>query len=798
MKHTPSIFFLLLLSQLSFGQSSNISGKITDSLGVSIPLTAISVEGTTLGAVSNEKGEYRLALRPNKIFNIVISHSNFKSQRREITLQPNETLILNFVLVEKTVQLQEVDITSQPNDDTRKEAGAVKVDPKTLQEIPTPFMDFNQALLSGAALGMSSNSELSSAYSVRGGNFDENLVYVNNMQIYRPFLVRAGQQEGLSFINPDLVKSVEFSSGGWQAKYGDKLSSSLNVDYKTPQRTSASMMLGLLGGSAHLEGISKNKKLSYLVGARHKSSKYLLGTLETQGEYLPRFTDIQTFLTYDLSGKNKEAGTTTIDLLASYARNRYELTPTSRVTTFGTFNQVFRLNVGFVGNEELSYDTFQGGLRLKHKVGEKFTTSFITSAMGTKEREFVNVEGGYQLCDIGQNLNTGELNSCVLVRGIGSEFRYARNFLEAEIYSAESRNTWEVADHTKIEFGARLDYEKIDDKLHEYSFLDSAEYVQLTETITSENELESQRMSGYLQASHAIGYSHSLTYGLRATYWTLNEEWIFSPRLQYALQPDWYSDIVFTASVGLYQQQPFYREMRDFEGNVNTSLKAQSSLHTIVGMDYDFFQWGRPFKFITEVYYKKMWNLVPYDIDNVRLRYYAENNAVGYAWGADFRISGEFIPNTESWFNLSILKTEEDVEEDGRGYIRRPSDQRVTISFFFQDHLPNNPSVRVNFRALYGSGLPYGPPNTPQYRNSFSSGSNYFRTDMGFSKVVKFKQKEGKRTFETLFIGLDILNVFGVSNNISFNWVPDFDGNQFAVPNSLSQRFFNLKAVLKY
>lgn len=792
-----AILFLLAGSHAR-AQQPVVSGYVTDSLGQPVELVNIVVQQLRRGTTTNSQGFYRLELPAGLAHNITFSHSEFMPRQREVRLGAGENLRLDVRLQPKTTYLQGVEISSGLEESVRGQAGALRVDPKDLQQVPTPFMDFNQALVSGGALGIVGNNELSSAYQVRGGNFDENLVYVENIQVYRPFLVRAGEQEGLSFINPDMVGGVEFSSGGWQPKYGDKLSSVLNVTYRQPARSGGSLTLGLLGGSLHAEGTSTNKKFRFSAGARHKSSRYLLGTLETDGEYLPRFTDVQSWLTWDLSGKNRQPGTTTLGLLTSYARNRYSLEPESRTTTFGTFNQVFRLNVLFTGNEELSYDTFQGGLKLSHFFSDSFRSDFILSAMGTREREFINVEGGYRLCDVNTSFGTPDFNECVLVRGFGSEFRYGRNLLNARIFSAESRNEWEINTRWRMDFGLRLDLEKVEDELYEYTFLDSADFVQSTDLLLSSNVIESQRLSGYWQTGLEIAGNQQLTAGVRFQYWSLNNDVVFSPRLQYSIAPYWNKDIVFRLAAGYYRQPPFYREMRDFEGGLNTDLRAQSSLHLIAGMDWNLLFWGRPFKFIMEGYYKDLWDVVAYDLDNVRLRYYATNDTRAQVVGADFRLSGEFIPGTQSWFNLSLLSAREDVTFDERGDIRRPSDQRVTFSFFFEDHLPNDPSIRVNIRTLFGSGLPYGPPNSPQFRQALSSASRYVRSDIGFSKIFSIKRQSGKRSLESVWVGLEVLNLFGVDNNISFTWVPDFSGLQFAVPNSLSQRFFNLRTVLRY
>ncbi len=790
----------ILLSVLLLGATTNyaqnrgvVEGTITSAANEPIPLVNIVVlPNSTTGVTSNENGKFELTL-PYGTYQLYFSHSAFNNKVVEVNLN-RPKISVTVKLSPKTRYLEGVTIQSKEDIEIREQASTIQVSPATLKEIPTPFLDFNQSLVSGGGLGIMSNNELSSSYSVRGGNFDENLVYVNDILIYRPFLVRSGQQEGLSFVNPEMVAKVDFSSGGWQPKYGDKLSSVLNIQYKAPQETHASLIAGLLGGSAHIEGSTPDKSLSFISGFRYKSAQYLLNTLDVQGQYLPRFGDFQTYLEWRPNKNNQEK--TKVGFLLNYASNFYQVEPEEQVTRFGTFQQVFRLRTAFEGNESLQYSTWQGGLKLAHQFNKRFESQFITSALITREREFVNLEGGYLLCDVDNNLGSNNFNDCATIIGLGTNFDYARNFLAAQIFAVENRNVWNVSDKTKVEFGFRVSTENIDDQLNEYSFTDSADFVSVQSLLQTDLKLQGERLSGYLQQTVAPNEVHSFTYGVRANYWTVNQQWLISPRSQYSIAPKWQRDIIFTAALGSYQQAPFYRELRDFEGVLNQDLKGQSSMHAIVGMDWNFTQWNRPFKFITEIYHKQMWNVVAYDVDNIRLRYYADNDTRAYATGIDFRLSGEFIPNTESWFNLSIMEVKEDKENDGRGYIRRPSDQRLTFALFFRDHLPNNPSIRMHIRYLYGTGLPYGPPNSLQFRNALGAGTKYNRADVGFSKVIAFENE--KSVIKSFWFGLEILNLFGVNNNISFNWLEDFNDNQYAVPNSLSQRFFNLRLIARY
>ncbi|MGB0525565.1 MAG: TonB-dependent receptor, partial [Flammeovirgaceae bacterium] len=779
-------------------QTAIIEGKVINAKNQAIELVTISILNSATGTATDKSGNFRLEVPATQDFTLVIKHIEYKEKRFQLNLKPNEVKSLTIQLGEKIIELEEVDIiTNKEEEKTRDEAGTLYLKARTIRSNISAFGDFNQALV--GQIGVVGNNELSSSYSVRGGNFDENLVYVNDIQVYRPFLVRSGQQEGLSFVNPELVEGVSFSAGGWQPKYGDKLSSSLNITYKTPSTTRASLIAGLLGGSAHLEGRTKNGKFTHATGIRYKDSRYLLGNTEIQGEYLPRFFDLQTFITVDLSGKSQEPRTTTLSFLGSYASNSYEVEPENQVTNFGTFQQALQFRVGFDGDESLKYNTWQGGLKLSHFFSDRFKTNLIVSGMNTQEREYIDLEKGYLLCDVDKNTSSATFNECVTTRGVGALFDYARNALDATIFTAESRNEFRASPNTNIEFGFRYNYQDVDDILDEYSFFDSVDFVTVTNNVVSENELVTNTLSGYFQSTHFLDSTKTLTYGLRATYFDLNGQLLLSPRVQFSLRPNWRRDIAFSFAAGVYQQPAFYRELRGFDGQLNRDLLAQGSLHLIAGMDYDFKMWGRPFKLLSEVYHKRLWDVVPYDIDNVRLRYYANNNAVAKVTGFDVRLSGEFIKDAESWINLSLLTAQEDVEEDGRDYIRRPSDQRMTFGMFFQDHFPGDPTWKMNIKFVFGTGLPYGPPNSFRFRQALQGGNQYNRMDIGFSKLLVLNSKNpGSKSLESLWIGLEVLNLLGVDNTIAFTWITDFSNNQYAVPNSLSQRFFNLRAVLRY
>lgn len=791
------ILSLCLLFPLSplFAQEVMVKGVVVDSTAQGIVDVNVQVGSTARGTTTDSSGHFQFTL-PAGTYKLLFSHLEYQSHARQITLSSADTFELRVEMKAQLRMLDEVEVSGQEDEALRREAGVMTIEPNAAKVAPSPFGDFTRIL--ATLPGVVSNNELSSTYSVRGGNFDENLVYVNDIPVYRPFLVSAGQQEGLSFINPDLVGAVTFSSGGWQAKYGDKLSSNLNVTYKTPDETRASATVSLLNGGVHLEGSTKNKKVRYLIGGRYKTAQYLLNTLETDGEYLPRFLDLQSYVSVDLDN-DSEDNKTELGILGAIADNRYLVKPESRETTFGTLDKPFRLFVGYDGQEILNYRTYQLGLKLTHRIRDWWTTKLITSRVSTSEREYFDLESGYRLCDIDITPGSQNFNRCVTILGIGSNYSHARNKLEAEIINIENRHVMSLNRRNTLEFGLGYANERINDIVEQYAFSDSSGYSTIQQSISNALDLNSYRFFAFLQNTTELNEVHTFNYGLRVNYWTVNQQWLLSPRLQYSFKPLGVRDVVFRFAAGLYQQPPFYRELRDRQGELNTDVLAQSSMHFIAGADYRFTMFGREFAFLSELYYKHLYNVNPYDVDNVRIRYYADNNATAYATGADFRISGEFIPGAESWFSLGFLQTKENIEGDGLGYIRRPSDQLVNFGVFFQDHLPNDPSTRVYVSFLYGSGLPFGPPESEQYRN-FLDGPDYKRLDLGFSKHLNFRKEKTEENgfFRSLWLGLEMLNVLGAENTISYTWVKGVQNEQYAVPNRLSARFFNIKLIARY
>ncbi|SMD31850.1 TonB-dependent Receptor Plug Domain [Reichenbachiella faecimaris] len=759
-----------------------VKGEVKDSLNLPISDVFVLLLPDSSSTLTNKKGEFSIKVRNAKKRKVIFSHLQYENFAIDITTSDKVSVVLK----EKTQVLSGIDIQERRFEETQ-EIGSIEIDAKNAYTLPSATGDFSKIL--ATLPGVTSNNELASVYSVRGGNYDENLIYVNGMKVYRPFLVSAGRQEGLGFINTDMVGHVQFSAGGWQAKDGDKLSSVLKVQYRVPKRNEATINASLLGGSLHYGGVSKKGDLHYSFGVRHKNSKYLLGTLETNGNYLPKFTDFQGFISKQLGSK------TTLGLLASSAHNNYLTIPESKETEFGTIQASFRVSTAFEGREKLDYHTNQVGLILSHSFSEDFISRLVVSGVHSSERENYEIEGAYLLCDINRNPGSNRFNECVTIRGIGSNYAYGRNKLEAEVLSIDQKNEIYLGNDV-LSFGMSWDYENLDDRLKEFAFTDSADFSNVTFSANNAIAIQSHKVSGFVQYTlNSRDSLHTINVGTRLNYWTYSEQWLVSPRIQYAYRMGIRRASILRLATGVYQQHPFYRELRNRTGVINPEVKAQSSFHVVGGIDHYFNAWGRPFKLSSDFYYKYLWNVNPYDVNNIKIRYFGTNQATAYAYGLDFRVNGEFIEGTESWFSLGILNTMEDLQE-GDGYVRRPTDQRLNLGIFFQDHLPNDPSIKVSVNTLFGSGLPFGPPGRDDLRNSFQ-GDQYFRLDLGFSKSFEF---ENDKTLSpnSLWIGLELLNALGADNTISYTWIQDVVGNQFAVPNALSARFLNVRVIAKF
>jgi hypothetical protein len=790
-------------------------GTLRDANGLPLELASVGVEGQPGGANTTAEGTFMLPVRvlaAGQTVVLVVRRLGYLQLRIPLKLPADAAKPLRLTMRLDTKALGGVRVTARSDQaDTREQVSITRIDPQSAKIIPSPFGDFNAILKT--LPGVVSNNELSSTYNVRGGNYDENLVYVNGFEIYRPFLVTSAQQEGLSFINPDLVKQVEFSSGGWQPKYGDKLASVLSVDYKTPEKFAASLTGSLVGGAAHVEARSANGRVSYLAGVRYKNAQYVLNSLkQQQGGYNPTFYDAQAFVNIGL-GKKEDMQRTTLGLLGVIAHNDYRFSPQTGQATFSTgTNQFTRVFIAYDGRERMQFDTYQSGLNLKHDFSSRLQMELLGSALISREFEFRDVEAAYTFAEINRDPTSPDFNQAVRQRDIGSQFKHSRNFLTARIFTAETRGRWNPGGNHTVRWGAKIGREKITDTLDEYSFADSADFVPDARRLRLRSDLIllSTRSQGFVQDTWNLDSLRTVTYGVRAHYWTTNGQLVISPRVQFSQISRQHPNRSFKAAMGVYYQPPFYRELRDQttisqgvqQAYLNPELRAQKSYHFIVGKEITFQQYGRPFKFSAEAYYKYLTDVVPYDVDNVRLRYFAKNSARAYAAGFDARLSGEFVKGAESWFSLGVLSTQEDVDGDNKGYIRRPQDQRVNVGVFFQDHLPNNPSVRGYVNLVYGSGLPFSPPNEPTLRGTNALVTSYKRVDLGFSKVIGLKNNGAPKahvySFESLWLGLEILNVLAANNVAGYSYLQDVNGITYSVPSYLSQRVVNLRLIARF
>ena len=802
-----------------------IYGSITDSIGRGIADVNIQVRNHNILESSNDIGSYQIQVPAQKDLELIFTYVGRNPYILKVKpLNPGERLNIP-IQMSYGISLRTF-VMSEERD--REKISMVSIDPKKIEGLPNVSGSFESILKT--LPGVTSNSELSSQYNVRGGNYDENLIYVNDIEIYRPFLPRSGQQEGLSFIHTELVQNVKFSAGGFEARYGDKMSSVLDIKYKDPTKFAASTNAGLLGVQSHVEGASKDLRFTYLLGARYWSNKYVLGTLDVQGDYQPSFYDVQTLLNFHIKEN------LTLSVLGSYAQNRYNFIPQNRETTFGTVTRAYRLNIFFDGADLMEYQTGTLAATVNYRPTPFSQLKLIASTFYSNENEIFTVEGAYRLSDIETDLGSDNFAQARNLRGVGYFINNARNSVIARVSNIGHRGFQTMGKHN-LQWGAFFQTEQIQDKLHEWQYDDSSGFSRpqldtngnfnLNSFLSTRLNLSSHRLHGYLQNSQTLNktYNAVLTYGLRANYWSYNQQLVFSPRLQFGFEPnrkhnrlvrdkiiagkirkDW----MIKAAYGWYYQAPFYRELRDFDGVLNPNIRAQRAIHYVLGGDMNFTAWNRPFKFTTEVYYKQLDFLIPYEIDNVRIRYFANNNSSGYASGLDFRVNGEFVKGAESWASVSFMKTQEKITgiSDIFGnaitprYIPRPTDQRLTFAIFFQDYLRNNPKIRMNLNLVYGSGLPFGVPDRNRY-NDISRMPSYRRVDIGLNRVLIAEENEKrnnfwKRTFKSAWVGIEVFNLLGINNTISYIWITDVSANRYAVPNYLTNRRINLRLLLKF
>lgn len=820
MKFCKAIFTLFLLCQFnSLAQTATITGIVLDEENV--PLPNVNISTGSLGTATDSNGFYVLNIYADTETQIIFSHIGHKDLLLEgLLLSTNETFEFSPLL--KTDIVQVAGVTVSPRG--RKEVtGIISISPEQLRKIPGANAGVENILK--LLPGVSSNNELSTQYSVRGGNFDENLVYVNEIEVYRPFLIRSAQQEGLSFVNSNLVQDVKFSPGGFQAKYGDKLSSVLDITYKTPATFSLQGDFSFLGASATLETRSKNKKLSSITGFRYRNNALLVNSQQTQSNFNPAFTDVQSYLTYRFSNKFN------LSFLGNLSINDYTNEPLNRQTNFGTLQDPKALTVFYAGKEVNRYATALGAFKGNYQLNDNTTLKLITSLYHTTEEEYSDVFASYQLGAVDSNLGSETLGEISNPRGIGSQFNRSRNDLDALIFNIDHRG---IHEHNNLvmEWGVKYTHEDIRDQLRESEFIDSVGFsvrpprsefinnqpevpfnapLEAFESLTATNFVKTNRFSGFFQLGKQTKWGANDLYynmGIRSQHWTVSgtdvekvSQTVVSPRAQLAIKPDWKKDMLFRLSGGVYHQPPFYRELRDSSGIIRPNVKAQKSVHIVAGNEYSFLLWERPFTLISEAYYKNLTNVNPYTIEDVRIRYSATNDTKAYVYGAELRLNGAFVPGTESWVSLGYLKTEEN--RNKRGYISRPTDQRLKLGILFQDYIPTIPDLKMYLNLVYSTGVPGGSPSYADPYVFQNRLRDYRRADLGISYIFVDKNKmygsdHWLRSFKELSIGFEIFNLFNNQNSITNTWVRDVDSkNEFAVPNFLTSRVLNLRLQMR-
>lgn len=776
------VVILLFVVQPVLVLSQSISGRIFDSASKPIEGASVAVVGTSAGTATASDGGFSITYKGG--FPVELSVSSIGFESKIITLNALTSNLL-IVLKSTSVSIDDVEVKG-----TQQQSNFQTIDSKTAAVVVDVAGGIEGVVKS--QMGVSSNSELSSQYRVRGGNFDENMIYVNGVEVYRPFLIRSGEQEGLSFVNPDMVGNIQFSSGGFDASYGDKMSSVLNVNYKVPSATAGNVKLSLLGGSAYFGGSNFNNRLSHITGVRYKTNQYLLGSLDVSGDYAPSFFDVQSFISYKMSSR------LSFDILAYYSQNRYDFTPSNRETSFGTISDVKHLTIYFEGEEADRYQTGMLTARSIFTPNSRNEISASISMYRSLEDENYDLLGEYWLQQIGVDPTSNI--------GVGGYLQHARNELFGQIYNASVDASHSIDNH-KISWALKFQHENFDDQIDEWQLNDSAGYVmghspsfELNDVIKTNASMRSDRLSAYamdqISWRNANGSALYLNYGMRIAHWTYNGETLLSPRVNFRLVKN---ASIYRLAAGLYYQSPLYREIRKYDGTLNEDIKSQRSFQVVAGTDLFFNISERPFKFTAEMYYKYINNLNPYRIDNVRIQYSGLNNAHGYAVGLDMKLNGQLVSDVESWMCLSLMKTAENIDGDGHGYIPRPSDQRVMFSMFFQDYLPINKSYTVNLSMHVGSGLPFGPPNSERYLATYRMPS-YKRVDAGFFKdFVKRSDGTAKAvSIKSFVLGVELFNLFDFDNTISYFWVSDVNGGKYAVPNYLTSRRLNVKLSIEF
>jgi hypothetical protein len=832
MRLTVFIFLVFIaLSSSAQKKVAFVSGKVIDENENAVAGATVTILGKQNGILTSDSGSFRIKVPAEKAFALIFSHADFHDVQKNFYLSESEEEQVTVRLLRNSKALETVVISDEKE---RKETGLIKINPKSAVTLPG---------VTGGVEGLiktlvGSNNELTSQYSVRGGNYDENLIYINDFEIYRPYLVRNGQQEGLSFINPELVKNIDFYNGGFQAKYGDKISSVLDIQYKKPVTFGGSVYISPLEQGLHLEGSSKNKKLSWLFGVRNKTYKNLLSSQETKGNYVPSASDLQAYLTYKISQKLQ------LEVLGIISGSRFSLIPESAQKSTAVFSPLFTANLGldifFDGQEKDNYSNNLIGVSLVHSVNKKVKLKWMMSRYGDNENENFDITGAYLFGERSFDKTKPDFGKIINPLGAGVYQNYARNALDIQVYNFSHKGSYELGKHF-LQWGAGIDHTIINDHVNEWEFQDSAGYslpfnpnqINLSNVLKSDANLTVDKYSGYMQDNIRLSGTVTqvtLQAGVRFNYNSFNKEFLISPRAQISYKPDWKNDIVFKASAGIYDQPPFYREMRRYDGSVNTALKSQKSIQYVAGFDYNLSHGNTPMRITTEAYYKCLWDVDPYDIDNLRIQYFGENNARAYAAGIETRLFTELVKDAESWFSIGISRTKENIDNDfyytfknaegevisakttdqvvadsvktNVGWVRRPSDRLITMGLFLQDYLSTNKNFKVHLNMIYGSNMSYNIPNSVRYRNALII-EPYIRVDIGFSALLLSEKSLRRshspfRSFENIWASLEVFNLIDRANVISYQLIKDFNNDIFTIPNRLTPRMLNFKLLARF
>lgn len=818
--YTPLIVILFsLFTSALFGQTATVQGIVFNEDNQ--PISSAEIFYAEEGTVSNENGFYKLEIPANQEITLTFSYIGLSPMQVNLRLSKGQTHEFNPVLKDNLEQISTVVITGDRRSPVE---GISSISPSIVRKIPGANAGVENLLKT--LPGVSSNNELSTQYSVRGGNYDENLVYVNGIEVYRPQLIRSGQQEGLSFVNPDLVRNVDFSAGGFQAKYGDKLSSVLDIEYKRPVALEGSLDMSLLGGSASIGGASKNGKFTGIGGIRYRDNSLLVNSKDTKTDFKPVFADAQTFLTYEFSNRFELA------FLGNVSLNKYNYKPLVKETTFGTIDDPTTLFIYYDGKEKDQYETYSAALKASYKVSDNYTAQLIGSVYNSQEEEHYDLQAEYRLGKPNTSLGGEDLGQVDFTRGVGAQLDHARNDLDGLYINLQHKGKISLG-KSIIDYGIKYAHEDLKDRVREYQIIDSSGYsirppilnfpnnqpyepfegdIVAYKSLRASNHTKIDRLENFLQWSYKTNLSEHqlwLNAGVRSHTWKVSGEditpktqTVISPRAQIALKPDWDTDMLFRLSGGVYDQPPFYRELRDSTGVVRPGVKAQHSIHAVLGNDFSFEMMNRPFRLVSEAYYKNMTNVNPYSIENVQIRYRAHNDAKAYAYGLDFRLHGELVKGTESWLSLGYMQTEENIQN--KGYIARPTDQRLKMAVMFQDYMPAIPRLRLYINGVYNTGLPGGSPDYADPYNYQTRLADYQRFDIGFSYVFvdaenPVDEKNWAHSFKELILGVEVFNMFDRQNSITNTFVRDVESNAiYSVPNYLTSRVFNVRLGMKF